>query len=211
MTFRMALRKARDSRNGDDSGFSLIETIVAMSIFGIFTSLVMTALISMLNSTQKSTSLHDGTASLENVFQDLDHQVRYANGVGPMKTLGTNKFFVNWQSQATDTSPLTCTQLRLDTTARTLSSRTWQPGAALVAASPWRLLATNVGKDTSQPAPFQVNFGGVLRHEQLKVNLVSPPLGGSAAKSTTSQINATITALNSGQQALDFCPEVAPS
>lgn len=213
MMIRAALQKARQRRKGDDSGFSLIETIVAMSIFAVFMGLVMSAIIAMMASTQKSTSLHDGTAALENVFQDLDHQVRYASGLNTPSSLPNGNWYVSWQSPATNMSPLVCTQLKWDKATSTLDSRTWVPGASPLVVTGWKILGSNIILDPTATQPFTLvnsNKTNNLVHEQLTVRLAARPNGSRASRSTQSVINATFTALNSAAYA-NVCPEVAPS
>lgn len=215
---RTALRRFRAKPAGDD-GFSLIETLVASSIFGIFTSLVMLAVISMLTSTQKSQSLQEGAAGLENVFQKLDHQVRYANGIQKEQQIGgpSGPWFVEWQSQATSLAPQLCTQLKYDTTAHTLVERTWQPASPGTTTTGWKLLANNIVNDpTVSPfafTPTAVTSPSVIyfAHQQLKVTLSDRPHGTSTSKSTLSQSVVSFTALNSSTKSGNVCQEVAPS
>jgi prepilin-type N-terminal cleavage/methylation domain-containing protein len=213
---RSALTVARKRRISEDDGFSLMETIVAMVIFSIFMSTAMAAIISIMNSTHKSQSLTDGAAQLENAFQRLDHQVRYADAVnqpGP----GTNGTYVEWHTQATSTTPQTCAQLKYDPTAKTLSERTWLPGAAVVAATSWILVANNIVNTASQPPFAQIatkKVGGtttLLAHQQLVLDLFSRP-GGQIKKVTNqSEITTSFTALNSTTQSGLVCQEVARS
>jgi len=214
---RTALRRARESRQGDDEGFSLMETLVATSIFAVFMSLVMLAIISMMSSTQKSQSLTDGATNLENVFQKLDHQVRYANGIEPPGQVGGN-WFVEWQSQPVTTSPQTCTELKYNTTAHTLLERSWQPLAPVITPTSWILLAPNITNPAAtDPFTFQPSGpivpGGptVYAHQQLTVTLMDRPGGTNASTSTLSNSATTFTALNSSTKTGNVCQEVARS
>ncbi|BEP15212.1 hypothetical protein acdb102_35230 [Acidothermaceae bacterium B102] len=219
---RKALRQLRSVRHGDDEGFSLMETLVASTIFGIFTTLVMLAIISMLNDSQKNQSLIDGQSTIENVFQKLDHQVRYANGIQTPGQLGGN-WFVEWQAQPVTTQPQTCTQLKFNPTADTLQERTWQPKAAVIAATPWVQIARNItNPGTTDPFTFtpagsvytptgNVVFGSPIAHQQLTVTLMSQPNGTTTSKSTLSTTTVTFTALNSTSQTGNVCQEVARS
>jgi hypothetical protein len=214
---RAAVRLARQAGRGDDEGFSLMETIVATSIFAIFMSCVMAAIIAMLTSTQKSTSLQDGTANLENVFQTLDHQVRYANGIQIPGQVGTS-WYVEWQSQATDNAPQLCTQLKFDTAARTIQERTWQPVSPTTTLGGWKLLAINVAIDptSGHSIPFVMTQASTvapfLAHQQLQVYLADRPNGSTTARSTLSTTNANFTALNSTTHFIsNICQEVARS
>ena len=59
---------------------------------------------------------------MENAFQKLDHQVRYADAITPVGNVGAN-WYVEWHTQAISTAPEMCTQLKWDATAKTLLER----------------------------------------------------------------------------------------
>lgn len=214
-TFRSALTVARERRAGGDDGFSLMETIVAMVIFSVFMITAMGAIVSIMTSTQKSQSLTDGAAQLENAFQRLDHQVRYADAINVAGLVGTN-FYVEWHTQATSTQPQLCAQLKLDTVGDKLLERTWIPTASPVVATSWILVAKNVVNTTSQLPFTQIaskRTAGVtlLAHQQLVLDLFTQP-GGSIKKVTTgSETTTSFTALNSTTQSGLVCQEVARS
>ena len=219
---RTALRLIRRS-HGDDEGFSLMETLVASSIFGVFTTLVMLAIISMLNDTAKNQSLVDGQATIENVFQKLDHQVRYANGIqAPGTGVGANStnYYVEWQAQPVSVQPATCTQLKFNPTLDTLQERTWQPKATVVSPTGWILLENNItnpaGVDpfffiSSGTSATNPQLGAIISHQQLQITLMSQPNGTKAKSSTASSSVATFTALNSTTTTGNVCQEVSRS
>jgi hypothetical protein len=176
----------------------------------------------MLNDTQKNQSLVDGQSTIENVFQKLDHQVRYANGIQNPGQVGGN-WFVEWQAQPITTAPQTCTQLKFNPTADTLQERTWQPKASVITPTPWVQIARNI-TNPSGTDPFyftpagsvytasgNVVFGSVINHQQLSVTLMSQPNGTATAKSTQSTSVVTFTALNSTSTTGNVCQEVARS
>lgn len=210
---RAALRRARHFRDSDDTGFSLIETLVAMSIFAVFMGLVMAAILSMLTSTQKTQSLDDGAAQLENAFQKLDHQVRYANGIDPEGQVGSN-WFVEFQVQSTATSPQTCYQLKYNVATSQLLERSWQPAVSPVVATSWLQLARNIVNDPVAQPPFHqlpTDTAHGIGHQQLQVNLWSRPNGQTTKTSTKSQSQASFTGLNTNANTGLVCKEVARS
>jgi prepilin-type N-terminal cleavage/methylation domain-containing protein len=205
------IRAARQDRlrrvaRGDD-GFSLIETIVAMSIFAVFMGLVMTAIVSMMTSTQKSQSLDDGARTVENVFQKLDHQVRYSDAMNDVTVVST-RTYDEWHSQATATSPEMCTQLKYDSAAGSLSERTWSPTASPVVATSWQLLANNVTVVTIHFTPLSLGLRPNQQHQYLTIDLLVRPHGTSQAKSESSETSATFTAVNSTKNSGTVCQEV---
>jgi prepilin-type N-terminal cleavage/methylation domain-containing protein len=219
---RAGLRLLKQRRSDEDQGFSLIETMVAASIFGIFMTGVMLAVISMLQSTAKTQSLEDGQANLEKVFQKLDHQIRYADGIHWETQLGTNKWYVEWRSQATPLNPQLCTELRFDSTARTLAERSWQPLTPLTTTTQWAQLASNVSSaNPSGPSfsPFIWQKSGPDQagvqwdHEQVAIMLATQFGGTKTSRSVSSGQNSSFTALNStaNTNASLVCTEVAHS
>ncbi len=212
---RSVLERLRSAQR-EDAGFSLMETLVAMVIFGIFMALAMGAIISMLTSTAKSQSLQDGSASLENVFQKLDHQVRYSNAIStPNTTLVNGSYFVEWMAQPLATSPQTCTQLRFNPAAGTLQERTWQPAATPVVATGWTLMAKNVttaGFLNPYPFAFSPSDGTTYAHQQLAITLATQPGAKATARSTRSELTVSFSALNSTKNTSSLvCTEVARS
>ena len=208
---RSVLERLRSAQR-EDAGFSLMETLVAMVIFGIFMALAMGAIISMLTSTAKSQSLQGGSATLENVFQKLDHQVRYGNAISTPNTTPVNgSYFVEWMAQPLATSPQTCTQLKYNPAAGTLQERTWQPAATPVVATGWTLMANNV-TTVGSPFTFSPSDGTTYAHQQLAIALSVQPGGKTAAKSTRSELTVSFSALNSTKNTSSLvCTEVARS
>jgi prepilin-type N-terminal cleavage/methylation domain-containing protein len=183
-----------------EQGFSLVETLVAATIFGVFSSMVMLAITAMLNSTAKTQSVQDGSIGVADAFQRLDHQVRYADAVNKVGQVGAN-WYVEWHDLATASAPETCYQLKYNAAAKTLQERSWAPKAAVVSASPWVVVVSNLVNDTTVAGqlPFVRTLpdGTTTQKEQLTVNVLSRPNGGTTAKSAISTANTTFTALNS--------------
>lgn len=216
---RRALAIAKEQRQSGDDGFSLMETIVAASIFAIFMSTVMAAVISMLTSTEKSQSLTDGSTQIENAFQKLDHQIRYADAInGPNTVPIAGSIYVEWHSQATSTAPPMCTQLRYNSNTHVLQERTWSPTATPVAATAWIQLAKNIVNNldpTKPPVQAPFSYTGLVKdqlaHQQLGLLLVTQPNGSGTSTSTISSTTASFTAVNSNTQSGLVCQEVARS
>jgi hypothetical protein len=169
----------------------------------------------MMTSTQKSQNLVDGERSVENAFQRLDHQVHYADVINPVGQVGAN-WYVEWHSQATSTTRATCTQMKFDPVADTLLERSWFPDDTPAKAGTWALMAKSVRNDPTIAAqvPFvrQGLVPGMYAHQQLTVTIVDSPLvSSSKAKSETSNLSATFTALNSTKNSGIACQEVARS
>ena len=211
---RGALRRRLARRADGDAGFSLIESLIAMVIFSIFMGLATVAIISIMQSTQKTQNLTDSATEVENAFQTLDHQVRYSDIITqPNSTVVNNSYYVEFHQQATSTSVETCYQLKYDLGAKTLLERSWKPKASPVSAASWKLLAHTLPPPAS-PVPFVWTSAGnknaageVLNaHQQLTVAVTVQSSFGKTGEGST--LSANFTALNSTTTSGIACQEV---
>jgi len=92
---RWRLRLRRSRREGQsEAGFTLVEMLVSMLVFGIVISLAMAAVIDVMKYSNKVQSTADATSELRQALQVIDRQVRSGNVLF---------------SPANETSPSTCT------------------------------------------------------------------------------------------------------
>lgn len=227
---RQDLVRARSRRDGREDGFSLIETIVAISIFAVFSGLVMSAIIAMLNSTAKTQSVDDGAAATENLFQSLDHEVRYADEISPNPGVVGGNWWVEWHNPSTPSTVAKCTQLEYVVASGILQERTWTPpavvGGAPVNLTGWKLLASNlVNNYNASASPPIVPFAYVgtssygtgankvvlNAHQQLALYFSVRPGGSTTKKTALTQTKESFTALNSTPTTGILCTEVPRS
>lgn len=182
-------------RNGSDEasddGLSLIELVVAMSIFTIVLSIYFGALISMSHSTVRAQNSVDASDALRATFNTLDHQVRYATSINRPVKGASGAWYV--ELEATDLpggeKPM-CYQWRLDPATNVLSTRTWrEDGVSTVTA--WHGVSWNVKSVTGAGVPvtpfvFEPAGAAKLR-QQLTVHLTvdGSTTGKIAEQSTT--------------------------
>jgi prepilin-type N-terminal cleavage/methylation domain-containing protein len=173
----------------DDSGFTLTEVMVAMSIMAIFLALSTGALLSLYSATNKTQSIADAQQQLGLAFNRLDREIRYSSGISTPGYVGTDPYV---EFVSTYTGSPVCTQLRLNLASQRLQQRTWTQGTATVTPTAWTTLASGV---SSTAQPFTVNAAdATLNFQRLAVGVTVT--GGGVAASSTRDFSATFTALN---------------
>ena len=192
---RAPARRAPARRTpGDDGGFTLVETIVAMSVMSIFLTVFTGSVVMMFRSSNHSQAVAHSSQELSDAFLWLDRHVRYASYVsqpGQDANDGGN-WYVEFQD--TNTTPATCYQLRVDQVSQQLQQRSW---AGTAAPSSWAPLATGItnGGATGANAPFALTPArATVPSAQLTVDLVAAE--GSGTEGASSQNSLSFTALN---------------
>lgn len=137
-----------------DEGFSLIELIVAMGIFIIFVSLFLGAVVGLARGTTRAQVSAEATGGVIILFQNIDRQVRYADGINNPGT-SSGKTYVEFRTPAASAPSrvTTCTQWRYDPDKAIIESRTWDDTASSVA-KPWSVKLTSVEPDAAAGYPF---------------------------------------------------------
>jgi prepilin-type N-terminal cleavage/methylation domain-containing protein len=198
MTNLLARRRSIRSRSTD--GFSLIELLVSMSIFTVLLAVMMSVVVGMNNSMNKTQSIADASAQGLRATQALDKQLRYADDLNPQPPAGTSSSPASSISfeGLTNTGVAQCYQWRVS--AGTLQQRTWVSSSTTSAnptlTSPvWTTVATGMVNSapfvvTSPPAPA----AGVTGFMQVAVDLVMVGKGQKVGHAETKMV---ITARNS--------------
>ncbi|WP_129338296.1 PulJ/GspJ family protein [Cellulomonas endophytica] len=182
-------RVAADGRA--DGGMTLVELLVAMSVFTVVLAIAMSAVVSMTRGTAVAAQLADAQQGTRTAFQRLDHQVRYAEAVNRPGAGPSGAVYVEWRTGAvsTPTGTAQCTQWRYDPTARTLARRSW-PDVTAPTVQDWQVMVTDVLRPASAPAtyPFVVAPATETRRRQtLTLTLLVGP-GENGARVTTSSV-----------------------
>lgn len=135
-----------------DRGTTLVETIVAMSIFTVIIAVFGTAVTQWTRQVVRNNAIADQTAAARLAFDTLDRQVPSASAINYPVLSGTS-WYLEFRTDAT--TPSTCTQWRLETSTRQLQWRTWPTDTGVP--TPWRVAATSV-VNTVDPAqqPFSM-------------------------------------------------------
>jgi len=189
------------SRNAqsDESGLSLIELVVAMSIFTVVLGIYFSALMSMSRTTVQAQDSVDASDALRATFNVLDHQVRYATSINmPGKGASGDSWYVELEAtDLPDSQPSMCYQWQLDTTTQVLSYRTWvKDGSSLV--TDWRGVSWGVESATAG-SPFTFKAAGTTSSETRQALTVSLKVEGLTTDQMSEQQN-TFIARNSSSQ-----------
>ncbi|NYI41358.1 PilW family protein [Demequina lutea] len=183
------LRAALRREESDDSGLTIIELVVAMSIFTIVLAIYFSALISMSKTTVQAQGSVDASDALRATFNVLDHEVRYASSINTPGQGASGAWYAEFE--ATDLPqkafPM-CYQWRLDPNTHVLSTRTWTEDGTS-APTAWHGVSWNV-QAGGGASPFTLTpaVGTVLR-QSLTVHLtVKGPAGAQLADQETTFI-----------------------
>jgi prepilin-type N-terminal cleavage/methylation domain-containing protein len=76
-----ALSRVKGRLVKGEVGFSLIELVVAISLFSVFIALFLTAVVTLIRGTEQVTSTSEASSKSLIVFQNIDRQVRYADSI----------------------------------------------------------------------------------------------------------------------------------
>lgn len=193
-----AIRALRDSRSADgrgsvdrEEGLTIIELVVAMSIFTIVLSMYFSALISMSHTTVRAQDGVDAADALRATFNTLDHQVRYATSINRPVQGSSGAWYVELEAtNLPNAQPDMCYQWRLDPATNVMSTRTWsEDGTSSVTA--WHGVSWDVtAPGGGSPFTFVAAEGSVLKQSlSVSLEVVSATAGtGQLAQQTTTFI-----------------------
>ncbi|MEJ5915751.1 PulJ/GspJ family protein [Pseudokineococcus sp. 1T1Z-3] len=137
-----------------DGGFTLVELLVAMSLFGLLCALVMGVVVGMSRETVTAQNSADNATDLRRVYTLLDRQVRGAQALNPATAAGGRWYLEMRLSPSAAGGTTSCAQWRLAADG-TLAYRTFASSAtaAVAAAAPWTAVATDLEVPGSGDAP----------------------------------------------------------
>ncbi len=193
--WRMHARRALRS----ESGLSLMELVVGLTIMTIFMTMFTGAVVMMYNTSSKTEALSDTASQLSIAFNRLDKSVRYASAINEPGQAG-NDWYVEWLS--TYSGRKDCTQVRVHAADNQLQQRTWSVSADGTATglTAWVPLAS--GLDIGAAAsPFTLNVASdaardsAMPYQQLTFRLTAASTGRTGI--TTTATDVTFTAFNS--------------
>jgi prepilin-type N-terminal cleavage/methylation domain-containing protein len=174
----------------DDDGFTMMETVVAMTLTAIFLAMFTTALVSLYGTSNKADAVSQTSVQLNIAFQRVDKQIRYASAISAPNDLITpgNAWYTEFVN--TSSGQDVCTQLRLSD--GVLSERTWTGVPTSIPG--FTVLASNLTQPTSSPFTFYAATG-TQTQQRLRLTVAAPVV----TANTNSGLNVTFSAMNSGQ------------
>jgi type II secretory pathway pseudopilin PulG len=183
-----ARRHARFGGRTEDSGITLVEVVVSMSIMGVFMAMFTATILGIFRTVDRSDATSTAQSQVNLAFLRLDKEIRYAAGISVPASVGADPY-VEYLTANTGTP--VCTELRLHLATGQLQRRTWTEGSAPVTPGAWVPLASNVS--SAQPFTFSV-ADATFNFQRLRLTLVAKAGAGSTAASRLT--DTTFTALN---------------
>jgi len=139
---------------GCDRGFSVVELLIAMSIFSVLMGAFLSAVTLMTRSTAVAGQVAQGATQLRQVFDVLGRSVASASDVNSPTLVGQDLYVEARTDAEVAGSAAVCTQWRYRPSAAVIEERTWSTLDDVPTA--WRTLAANVINDVSTQPPFAV-------------------------------------------------------
>jgi len=152
-----AIRRRLGLREQRESGFSLLELIIAVGIFTIFIAMFIAAVVSLSRGTVRARLTTETASSISVVFQNIDRQVRYADsinfpGLGPS---GARYIEFRTPASSTKENVTRCTQWRYVPSTGRIESRQWSDVAGAVRPA-WSTKLSNVIAVSGTNYPFEM-------------------------------------------------------
>jgi prepilin-type N-terminal cleavage/methylation domain-containing protein len=196
---RFLQRRARRMRKAE--GFTLVEMLVAMSIFAVLLAVMMSVILSMNSAMVKTKGVGDAAQAGLRASQALDRQLRYADSINAVGRGATNTtdWYISFEAETgLGANALMCYQWRVHT-GGLLQQRSWVQTAANTSAvsstSPaWQTVAVGVVNITSGVTPFTVQAATAAGFTPVLLDLV---IQGSGKPVGNAETKLTITARNS--------------
>jgi len=193
----------------DESGFSLIELIVATSIFLMVLGIITAAVVSMMSQTRRESGLSDNLDSARKIFQNLDKTARYANDITTPGTGTDGGYYVEYRTGNTSQQQ-TCWQWRYTPSTGVVDERHWLPplaGNGSTTPTAWIQEGNGVSLSGATPIWSISAYSGSSNHQTLTAVFKTTHGGGPAISQTNQE---TFTAINttSASPLSSICNEV---
>lgn len=199
------MKRLRRCTDRHDSGFSLVELLVAMGIFTVVIAVFLSGLIIMTRSTVRAQDVTNAGDAVRKAFQTMDREIRYASSIN-MPGLGSpsGSLYVEFvTTNLPDGQDPLCTQWRYDPAARVLQVRTWRDVAASTP-SAWSTIATEMRNKLTGPGasvPFVLDVAAGTRiHQQLTVSVDVGRGAAGATETIGADIGTVFVARNSSDK-----------
>lgn len=180
----------------DDSGFTLLEVIVAVGLFSVFLAIFITSVTGLAGAVTKTKVTSESASTNQVVIGLLGRQVPYAEAInrpGPGMADPDVRYIEFQQPRSATTDLLrACIQWRYIPDDQLLQSRTWSltAGGAATNTTGWATRATDVIDLGAANTPFSMlpaDPGAGLFRQQLAVTLASG-VAGTEITSTETRI-----------------------
>ena len=186
-----------EGRLGSDEGFSLVELMIAVVIFGIFMTILVTSIVGVTRASTRASVIANTATGALSVFQGMDRQIRYADSINYPGKSAAGISYVEFRTPATSsaTGSTLCTQYSFNPTTKVIQSRTW-PDAPSATATPWVTGVSNIVDDGGAFYPFRLiaatNAGSQMQQLVLTIDGGNSPIAGAAISTTFVARNSSI-------------------
>jgi len=173
-----------------ESGMTLIELIVAMSIFLIFMAMMLGTTVTLAKSSSRTQITAQASNSTLTVFGAFDRQVRYADAINFPGSGASGARYIEFRTPATSSASgvTTCTQWRYSPRLARLESRTWQDLSGAVVGA-WSTKQTDLIDDGGPAYAFELKpasvTGATMQQLVIRIHAGNSSLDAGAAMSTS--------------------------
>lgn len=166
---------ARERGRDGERGYTLVELLVAMTVFSVFLALFIAGVV-VVSRTSTQATIDAQTASSTGIaLQRIERTARYADAVNQPGVVGGNAY-VEWRTDAISapSGVTTCSQLRYRPSDGTIALRTWA-ATEVPSTSTWNVLTTKVRGTASTTYPFATVLAasGVSNYQGLTVHILA--------------------------------------
>jgi prepilin-type N-terminal cleavage/methylation domain-containing protein len=145
------MTRVRDRR--DDSGYTLMELMVALGVFTVVLVVVMAGIISMTTTMRKTSNQTDASDQIRRAILRMDKTVPYSDAITVPGQVGSD-WYVEFDTTAGGAH--TCAQWRLVAATDLLQYRSWTVTSGTITAPSWQTVATGIVNNPTTQQPFQL-------------------------------------------------------
>lgn len=168
------LRAGRAQHRRDaESGHTLVELTVAMTVFSIFLAMFIGAVVAVSRASTEARIDAQTSSAVGIALQRIERSARYADAINQPGAVGATAY-VEWRTDAVSASTgvTTCTQLRYRADDGTIALRSW-PAAESPSTGEWSVVMRDVIGTATTTYPFATiaAAAGVSNYQGLTVHL----------------------------------------
>lgn len=173
-----------------ERGMSLIELIVAMSIFLIFIAMILGTTVALAKSASRAQITAEASNTTLTVFGAFDRQVRYADAINFPGPGASGARYIEFRTPGASSisGVTTCTQWRYTPALARLELRTWNDLPSATVGS-WSTKQSNLIDDGGAGYPFELKpasvTGSTMQQLVVRLHAGSVGLDAGAAMSTS--------------------------
>jgi prepilin-type N-terminal cleavage/methylation domain-containing protein len=184
--------------SNEEAGFTLVELLVAMSVFAVFLTMIVSSVIAISAASARAQLVARSSNGVLVVFQNLDRQIRYADSInfpGPGVTAGSRYVEFRVPASSASSGVATCMQWRYWPATKSIQSRQW-PESGTPSAT-WATKVSNVIDTGAAGYPFKLTPATTAASGPSTQQLVLSISSGTASLTSGASISSNFVARNS--------------